>query len=210
MSFFKAKESISSPKQVGFFQKVSFDQYYMDWVKLFGEELCTEEEVKSIWEAIELPTRSTKKSAGYDFVAPYGFELKKGGNVTIPTGVRVLMDDNCFLACFPRSGMGFKSRVALANTSGIIDADYSDAENEGHIFIKLCYDGVEPSARMEKMESEDGKFKFKAIRPEKTKFKELVIEQGDKFVQGIFINYGISEDDNANKERKGGFGSTGK
>lgn len=209
MPFFNKKKE-GTKKEVGYFDKVTFEQYYADWVKLFGEDLMSEEEVENIWKSITLPTRSTKKSAGYDFVMPYGITIKRGGNVTIPTGIRVVLDDNYFLALFPRSGMGFKSRLALANTSGIIDADYCDSSNEGHIFVKLCYDGVEPSARMEKVESEDGKVEFKCIRPEKTKYAELVIKQGDKFVQGIMIEYGISEDDEVTAERNGGFGSTGK
>lgn len=129
-----------------------------------------------------LPRRATKGSAGYDFFAPYGFTLASGETIKIPTGIRVKIDDGWVLKIYPRSSLGFKYRLTLNNTVGIIDGDYYFAENEGHIFIKItnCGDTA------------------------------LTIEKGKAFAQGIFVEYGITIDDDADGERKGGLGSTDK
>lgn len=129
-----------------------------------------------------LPRRATKGSAGYDFFAPYGFTLTSGETIKIPTGIRVKIDDGWVLKIYPRSSLGFKYRLTLNNTVGIIDGDYFFAENEGHIFIKMTNCGDAP----------------------------LTIEKGKAFAQGIFVEYGITTDDDADGERKGGLGSTDK
>ena len=82
----------------------------------------------------------------------------------------------------PRSGLGFKYRLQLDNTIGIIDEDYAQSDNEGHIFLKITND------------SRDG--------------KTLELNKGDRFAQGILIPFGVVEDDNANGIRNGGMGST--
>ena len=92
------------------------------------------------------------------------------------------MNEDWVLMCFPRSGLGFKYRVKLDNSVGIIDSDYAFSDNEGHIFIKLTNEGD----------------------------KKLEVFEGDGFAQGIFLQYGITEDDNATDKRNGGFGSTTK
>lgn len=89
---------------------------------------------------ISLPKRATKGSAGYDFFAPFDFSLNAGETILIPTGIRAEITDGWFLALFPRSGLGFKYRLQLDNTVGIIDSDYFYAENEGHIMIKITND----------------------------------------------------------------------
>lgn len=131
---------------------------------------------------IILPRRATKGSAGYDFFAPYGFTLAAGETIKIPTGIRVKIDDGWVLKIYPRSSLGFKYRLTLNNTVGIIDGDYYFADNEGHIFIKItnCGDIA------------------------------LTIEKGKAFAQGIFVEYGITIDDEADGERTGGLGSTDK
>ena len=116
------------------FEKVSFEQY----AKLsIGDDV----DIRNEYDNIKLPKRATIGSAGYDFFAPFSFKLEVGETIKIPTGIRVLLDDDKFLAIYPRSGLGFKYRVQLDNTVGIIDSDYSQSDNEGHIFIKLTNDG---------------------------------------------------------------------
>ena len=133
------------------------------------------------YESIRLPERATAGSAGYDFFAPYDFTLEAGGEIVISTGVRVRMESDWVLVLLPRSGQGFKYGVRLANTAGVIDSDYFNAENEGHIMIKLIGGS-----------------------------RDLTVKQGSAFAQGIFLPYGITEDDSADGERTGGFGSTDK
>ena len=159
------------------FEKVSFEQY----AKLsIGDDV----DIRNEYDNIKLPKRATIGSAGYDFFAPFGFKLEVGETIKIPTGIRVLLDDDKFLAIYPRSGLGFKYRVQLDNTVGIIDSDYSQSDNEGHIFIKLTNDG-------------------KAN-------KSININSGDAIAQGIIQQYFITEDDAATGRRNGGFGSTDK
>ncbi|MDR1017511.1 MAG: deoxyuridine 5'-triphosphate nucleotidohydrolase [Lachnospiraceae bacterium] len=167
-------------KGIGRFEKVSFSQFYAGVHEVMPEKL--EEEVEILYEELKLPRRATKGSAGYDFFAPYSFDLKPGQTVKIPTGIRVVMDESWVLMCFPRSGLGFKYRLQLNNTVGIIDSDYYYSDNEGHIFAKLTNDSNEN--------------------------KSLVIQLGQGFMQGIFLQYGLIEGDDTATERNGGFGST--
>lgn len=210
MSFFKKSiKKIYEPDKCASFEKVSYDQFKKDFIKLFGEETISEEKIETMYNSIELPKRSTKKSAGYDFVSPFGFNLHVNQNIVIPTGIRAKMDDDIYLSLYPRSGMGFKYRLMLANTAGIIDADYYESDNEGHIMAKICYEGIEPIVKIEN--TTDEKIHFECIdNKESFTYEPLVINQGDKFIQGIFNIYGITEDDNAFEKRIGGFGSTGK
>ncbi len=166
-------------KRVAKFQKVSEEQFICDWMKTFGS---SREEALAVYESIRLPKRATAGSAGYDFFSPLPFELKPGETINIPTGIRAYMEDGYVLLCFPRSGLGFKFRLQLNNTVGVIDSDYYDSDNEGHIFIKLTND------------SNEGKV--------------LALEADSGFAQGIFLQYGITEDDEASAVRNGGFGST--
>ena len=117
------------------FEKVSYEQYAN------SREGVDERVIRTEYDGIKLPKRATTGSAGYDFFSPIEFELRVGDTIKIPTGVKVLLDDDKFLAIYPRSGLGFKYRVQLDNTVGIIDSDYSQSDNEGHIFIKLTNDG---------------------------------------------------------------------
>ena len=131
---------------------------------------------------VSLPKRATSGSAGYDFYSPKEYSLLPGETVKIPTGIRVKIDDGWVLTIFPRSSLGFKYKLRLDNTVGIIDSDYYQAENEGHIFIKLTNCGDKP----------------------------LTIEKGKAFAQGVFLEYGITYDDDCDGVRTGGFGSTDK
>lgn len=177
------------------FEKVSYEQFKKDIINvnssyrtvLHTTEEQLNEEVAEIYKSIKLPKRSTIGSAGYDFCAPSNFSLYYDyyNTILIPTGIRAKIDEGWFLALYPRSGSGFKYGIRLANTCGIIDSDYYNADNEGHIMIKLVRDGIVNKA-------------------------PYVVEPGQAFAQGIFMPYGITEDDEANGIRTGGFGSTDK
>ena len=167
-------------KRIAKFEKVSFEQYREDWLK---EAPGTEEKrSREIYEQIRLPKRATSGSAGYDFYAPCGISLKPGETVKVLTGIRVRIDEGWVLTLYPRSGLGFRYRLQLNNTVGVIDSDYYGSDNEGHIQAKITND------------SREG--------------KELKLEAGTGFMQGIFLEYGITEDDDADEIRNGGFGST--
>lgn len=102
------------------FYKISFARFAHD-MQNFS---LNEESLKDIYDNISLPKRATKGSAGYDFFAPFDFSLNAGETILIPTGIRAEITDGWFLALFPRSGLGFKYRLQLDNTVGIIDSDY--------------------------------------------------------------------------------------
>ena len=123
-------------QRIAEFEKVSFAQFEADFKKNFPD--C--ENVRAVYDGIKLPQRATSGSAGYDFYSPADITLKKGESTLIPTGIRAKMEDGWVLQIFPRSGLGFKHRVQLDNTVGIIDADYYNSSNEGHIMIKLSCD----------------------------------------------------------------------
>ena len=97
----------------------------------------TEEVIREIYDGIRLPKRATAGSAGYDFFAPAAFTLKAGEMTKILTGIRARIDDGWVLKLYPRSGLGFKYRLQLNNTVGIIDSDYFYSDNEGHILQNL-------------------------------------------------------------------------
>jgi len=167
-------------KKIAQFFKVSRERFVSAMLEDFPQ--YTQKDIMDMYEALELPRRATKGSAGYDFFAPFSFRLSPGGTVRIPTGIRVKMDEDWVLQLYPRSGLGFKYRLQMNNTVGIIDSDYYFSDNEGHIFIKLTND------------SNEG--------------KTLEVKQGMGFAQGIFLEYGITVDDEAAGVRNGGFGST--
>ena len=146
------------------------------------EFMGSEEWAEMVYDRIKIPQRATKFSAGYDFFSPLDFTLEPGRTIKIPTGIRCGMNTDWVLQCYPRSGLGFKYREMLSNTVGIIDADYYYSDNEGHIFAKIVNAGDKP----------------------------LHIKSGDGFMQGIFVEYGIVEDDHVETTRNGGVGSTDK
>ena len=163
------------------FEKVSYEEFYKDWLKTFPNET---RDIAEIYNAIKLPRRATKGSAGYDFYTPIGLKIAPQETVLIPTGIRVKMADDYVLMLFPRSGLGFKYRLQMNNTVGIIDSDYYYADNEGHIFCKLTNDTNEN--------------------------KTVDIASGQGMLQGIFVSFGITVDDEVDAVRTGGFGSTTK
>lgn len=148
--------------------------------KVSSTEFLKEVDDISCYNDIVLPKRATKYSAGYDFFAPYDFTLNPGEIVKIPTGIRCKMNEDYVLMIYPRSSLGFKYRLQLNNTVGVIDADYYNAKNEGHIFIKMTNCGD----------------------------KVLEVKKGEAFAQGIFMEYAITFDDEVDSLRTGGIGST--
>lgn len=164
------------------FYKVSEDRYIQDTKKLFPD--YPDQALHTAYQSIQCPRRATSGSAGYDFYAPFDFILHPRETITIPTGIRVRMNRSWVLLLVPRSGLGFRYRLQLNNTVGVIDSDYFFSDNEGHIFFKLTND------------SNEGKI--------------VEIHQGEGIAQGIFVTYGITEDDDVSTIRNGGFGSTSK
>ena len=156
-------------KRIAKFEKVSLDEYLKSGTSEHYADIV-------------LPKRATSGSAGYDFFAPYDFTLKPNQTEKVATGIRVKIDQGWVLKIYPRSSLGFKYRLRLDNTVGIIDSDYYFADNEGHIFIKITNCGD----------------------------KELVVEKGKAFAQGVFVEYGITVDDECEVKRVGGLGSTDK
>jgi deoxyuridine 5'triphosphate nucleotidohydrolase dUTPase len=70
----------------------------------------------------KLPYRGTKHSAGYDFISPINFVIQPHSMVKIPTGIKATMENDEILSIYPRSSIGFKTGIRLANTVGIVDA----------------------------------------------------------------------------------------
>ncbi|RGZ00939.1 deoxyuridine 5'-triphosphate nucleotidohydrolase [Clostridium sp. AM58-1XD] len=169
-------------RRIAKFEKVSFGQFKKDWEDTFPG--VTEDEIERIYDGIQMPSRATSGSAGYDFYTPAAFSLKPQEGIKIPTGIRARMEEGWVLKIYPRSGLGFKFRLQLNNTVGIIDSDYYNSDNEGHIQVKMTND------------SKEGKI--------------VELSAGTGFAQGIFLEYGITEDDEADAVRNGGFGSTTK
>ena len=166
------------------FEKVSKETF----VKVFGtvndgRKVYEEQVAESAYDNIKLPERSTAGSAGYDFYFPYGLTIPSHSTVIIPTGIKVKLDKDKVLMIAPRSSFGIKHHMKLSNTQAYIDSDYyNNVTNEGHILIGITSEN-------------DKDIEFKA---------------GEKFAQGIIIQYFTTEDDNTTAVRTGGIGSTGK
>ena len=123
-------------EKIAQFYKVSEEQFINDWRAATGSSI---EEAKSVYANIRLPRRATKGSAGYDFFAPESFTLVPHETILIPTGIRVMIEDGWVLQLYPRSGLGFRHRLQLDNTVGVIDSDY-----RGEINVVLHNHGSAP------------------------------------------------------------------
>ncbi|MBQ0036667.1 MAG: dUTP diphosphatase [Firmicutes bacterium] len=159
--------------EIAKFEKVSEKQFKQDLSSLIGD-------VEVNYEDIKMPVRATKGSAGYDFCSPVSVTIKANESLRIPTGIRCKIDEGYVLSLYPRSSLGFKYQMGLLNTVGIIDSDYYNADNEGHIIVGVINRGN----------------------------KDLVISKGDRFVQGLFTQYYLAYEEENTNERHGGFGST--
>ena len=168
-------------RKVAKFEKVSWGQFQKDYVDTFGEgKTINMDDIRKIYDDIKLPCRKTRFSAGHDISIPFNITLPSKEKLMIPTGVRCKMDTDYVMIIAPRSSLGIKKGLRISNTIPVIDSDYYDADNEGHIFVSVINDGKEP-------------IKFKV---------------GDNIVQALFVPYGIADDNVVTAERTGGIGST--
>ncbi|MBQ6359572.1 MAG: deoxyuridine 5'-triphosphate nucleotidohydrolase [Lachnospiraceae bacterium] len=176
-------------QRVGKFEKLSLKQFISDFFSRFPASRVDSDismpemfdMINKFYDDVVLPERATGGSAGYDIHTPIGIQLDPGEDTWIPLGIKCKIEPGWFLMIVPRSGSGSKYRLRLANTAGIIDSDYYNNENnEGHIQIRICNEG-------------DDVFD---------------VDAGTAIAQAIFVPYGITEDDKAEGERNGGFGST--
>lgn len=160
------------------FEKVSREQFARDWDKVFGVPPADD-----IYDGIKIPCRATKFSAGYDFFSPIDLVIGPGETVLVPSGIRAILRENQVFLIAPRSSLGFKYRLQLDNSLGVIDADYYLSGNEGHIMLKLTNDSRE--------------------------YRTCRVNAGEAIVQGIILRYEtMDEEDEPTKERNGGIGST--
>ena len=135
---------------------------------------------------ISLPVRKTKKSAGYDIAAAEDITIpvyKPGIKPTlIPTGLKAYCEEDEYFMLVNRSS-GPKKGLLMANSIGIVDSDYyGNIDNDGHFY-----------------------FQFWNVSDH-----DLEIKKGDIIGQVIFQKFLITDDDNAEGIRIGGFGSTDK
>ena len=131
---------------------------------------------------ISLPKRRSIFSAGYDIEAAADVVVPANSYILIPTGLKAYMESDEYLGLHIRSGLSIKKGLSLLNDEGVIDSDYyNNPGNEGHIMIAILNNTE----------------------------KEVVIQKGDRIVQGIFKKYLLADDDNVTDERLGGLGSTG-
>ncbi len=158
------------------FERISFEQWDKD------NEIVPES--KEVWESVKLPKRATENAAGYDIFSLVDFVLRPNEEIKIPLGIKIYMLSDEFFMIAPRSGMGFKYFIRLANTLGIIDSDfYNNPKTEGHCWAKLRNEGSIP----------------------------MSVSAGDAIAQGIFQKFLLADGDtleNGNK-REGGLGHTG-
>ncbi len=167
-------------KRIARFEKVSEAQFIQGWQKCFPQDSA--QQAAAYYGLIQKPQRATAGSAGYDFFTVKTLTLKPGQTLRIPTGLRVFIEPGWVLVLVPRSSLGFKYRLQMDNTLGVIDSDYVQSDNEGHIFVQLTNDS--------------------------TTGKNLRVEAGQALFQGIFLPFGLCEDDQTVTKRNGGFGST--
>lgn len=154
-----------------YFEKISFHQFEKDISNS-----------KKLYKQYKLPKRGTKTSAGYDFFAVEDFIIKPGEIKTIPTGIKVKMQETEMLLLIVRSSVGFKYNVRLCNQVGLIESDYyNNNNNEGHMFVKLQNHGE----------------------------TDFIVKQNERYIQGVFANFlTVSNEEKINTKRVGGFGST--
>lgn len=168
-------------RKVAQFEKVSYEQFRNDMVDTF-DNFYSEDEIEEIYNGIELPERATKYSAGHDIKIPFKKSVQAGCTLKIPTGIRCKMREDNVMLIFPRSSLGIKKGMTITNTVPVIDADYYNAKNEGHIFICIKNNGSEL----------------------------LVLNQNDAITQAVFVPFGVADDGEITTERTGGIGSTSK
>lgn len=161
------------------FEKVSYTQFCADAQK--NGIFLTPAEMVEAYEGIELPKRATEGSAGYDFRSPLDLIIKPGSTSTFPTGIKAEMPKWITLLMFIRSSLGIKRGLSLPNGVAVIDSDfYGNESNDGDITMVLR-NGSDV---------------------------EQHIIRGQAVAQGVFVEYGKTDEDMAIGIRKGGIGST--
>ena len=154
-----------------YFEKISFEQFKKD----ISDDL-------ELYNSYDIPKRSTKESAGYDFESIIDFTIKPGEIKKIPLGIKANMNSGEVLFLIVRSSQGFKYNVRMCNQVGVIDKDYyNNIDNEGHMWIKLENHGD----------------------------MDYVVSKGDKIIQGIFIPFlTVDNEEKIESVRTSGIGST--
>lgn len=146
-----------------------------------GFEVISEFEEMPKGERPTLPERKTSGSAGYDFRTMEDINIPAGDFVWIRTGIKAYMPPDEFLALYMRSSMGIKHSLRLVNCTAVIDSDYyNNADNEGEIIAVIKNEGRQ----------------------------DFLLAKGERFMQGVFHKFSITDNDNASGERTGGIGST--
>ena len=131
---------------------------------------------KELYKKYNVPKRETEFAAGYDFFSLQNFVIKPGETKKIPTGIKAIMNDDEVLLLIVRSSQGFKYNLRMCNQVGVIDKDYyNNKDNEGHIWIKLKNEGE----------------------------KDYIVKREDKIIQGLFIKYLTTEDEDNNFSNRG-------
>lgn len=149
------------------FEKVSLEEFK----KNYDEKLYD----------FNLPSRSTKFSAGYDFYAVDKCVIKAHSTVKIISGVKACMNSDEVLYLYIRSSMAIKNNINLKNSVGVIDSDYyNNVDNEGNICFVLENCGDE----------------------------DFILEKGSRYAQGVFMKYLVTDNDVSVNARNGGIGST--
>ena len=136
---------------------------------------------------INIPVRKTSLSAGYDIESAEDIVIPSFNIGTKPTliktGLKCYMENDEYLMLVNRSSNPVKRGLVLANSVGIIDADYyNNSDNDGHLMYAFYNYSKE----------------------------DITIKKGDTIGQAIFMKYLLVDNDFSNDERKGGFGSTDK
>lgn len=155
------------------FEKISFKQFKKD----ISDD-------RKLYDSIEIPKRSTSKSAGYDIRSMEHGIIKVGEAMNFKTGLKVSMNEDEVLYVYSRSSYAYKYNVCLMNNVGVIDSDYyNNPDNEGHFQIRLVNLGD----------------------------KDFEVNIGDRIAQGVFMKYlTVDDEELINNKRSGGIGSTGK
>ena len=140
------------------FEKISFEQFKKD----IKDDI-------NLYNEYRLPCRSSRKTAGYDFILIEDVEIAPGQILKIPTGIKSRFEDDEILLLAVRSGTGIKYNIRLCNQIGIIDADYYNNEsNEGHMWFKIQNEGD----------------------------KVVKFSKGGAIIQGVFLKYLTTDSDN--------------
>jgi len=161
------------------FEVVDYTTFFRDSIK--ADSKLTPDIIEKAYSEVEIPTRKTSGSAGYDFICPYDILLAPGGVAKIPTGIKAQMDKDVVLLMFVRSSIGINRRMAFPNGTAVIDSDYyGNPDNEGDIMLVLVNNNE----------------------------YDVKVFAGERVAQGVFVNYLLTDDDASDGTRTGGIGST--